>query len=102
MNEEQFRQAVDAFIKDIDDNLETPASDRDQYTKLYHQQVFFNKEHVPVMFMEVHLDCNNMIKVAVRPIGPAVTRNPLQINQLVKDGEYYSLTQSSITQSEGE
>ena len=101
MNEQQFRQAVDAFIKDIDDNLETPASDLDQYTKLYHQQVFFNKEHMPVIFMEVRLDSNNMIKVDVRPIGNAVTRNPLQINRFVKDGEYYSLTQSSISDPEG-
>jgi hypothetical protein len=91
--ENEFRKYIDSYINDIDANLETPVTDIDQYMRLYDQQVFYNKEQVPVLFMKVRVDASNMIKVDVRPIGDPVAKNPLQINKFMKDGDYYSLTQ---------
>ena len=95
--EDELQKHIDSYINNIDANLETPATDIDQYKKLYDQQVFYNKDHVPVLFMTVRVDASNMIKVDVRPIGNPFEQNPLQINKFVKNGDYYSPTQSFTT-----
>jgi hypothetical protein len=84
----KFEEIVNDYLRDIDDNTETPIDQWVEYDKLYHRRLMYDDKNEVVGISYIRAE-NEMIKIDIYPIGDPETVNPKRLNERCVDGSFY-------------